>query len=93
MSRADLERFGEQLDYEIFPVLVQLVTQTPPQPGPLPAPVEPPALSEGPHLGYAVQWFIFAVIAMVGYPLILRRVARTRANRSDGPEAAATVPT
>jgi surfeit locus 1 family protein len=37
--------------------------------------VPPPELSEGPHLGYAFQWFTFTVIALVGYPLILRRRA------------------
>ena len=36
----------------------------------------PPALDEGPHFSYAVQWFIFATVAIVGYPLILRRRAR-----------------
>jgi surfeit locus 1 family protein len=36
----------------------------------------PPAISSGPHLAYAVQWFLFAVIVVTGYPLLLRRVAR-----------------
>ena len=39
---------------------------------------EPPDLDAGPHLGYAMQWFSFSLIALVGYPLILRRVARSR---------------
>jgi len=30
-------------------------------------------LSEGPHLGYAVQWFSFALILLVGYPIYVRR--------------------
>lgn len=38
-----------------------------------------PELDAGPHRSYAVQWFIFATIGAVGYPLILRRVARDRA--------------
>lgn len=37
-----------------------------------------PELSEGPHLGYAMQWFIFSTIALVGYPIILRRVVARR---------------
>lgn len=37
-----------------------------------------PELSEGPHLSYAVQWFIFSTIALVGYPIILRRVVARR---------------
>jgi surfeit locus 1 family protein len=33
-----------------------------------------PELDEGPHLSYAVQWFAFAAIALVGYlVLVLRR--------------------
>lgn len=39
--------------------------------------LEPPALDEGPHLGYAIQWFSFAAIAVVGWAtLVLRREAR-----------------
>lgn len=35
----------------------------------------PPPLDEGPHLSYAVQWFSFAAIAIVGAGVV---VARTR---------------
>ena len=54
--------------------------------------VPPPELSEGPHLGYAVQWFIFSAIALVGYPLVLRRVIARRGKEvddddPDGPDA------
>ena len=30
-------------------------------------------LTEGPHLGYAIQWFIFATILGIGYPLYVQR--------------------
>ena len=50
--------------------------------GPL-YPVPPPPLSKGPHLSYAVQWFIFSVIALVGYPVILRRQAYGRDRSAD----------
>ena len=40
--------------------------------------VEDPTLNEGPHLSYAIQWFTFSTIAVIGYPLILRRNARQR---------------
>lgn len=43
-----------------------------------PSPVPLPDLGNGPHFGYAVQWFIFTTIAIVGYPLVLRRVARQK---------------
>lgn len=58
--------------------VVQRVRSDPPAAEPLVA-VPPPDLDAGPHRSYAVQWFIFATIGLVGYPLILRRVARDRA--------------
>jgi cytochrome oxidase assembly protein ShyY1 len=40
-------------------------------------------LSEGPHLSYAVQWFIFATIAVIGYGVLVRReLVRTRPPRA-----------
>ena len=72
MARPDLARLAQQLDADLLPVYVQLQTQSPPT-GDLPIPVPPPDLGEGSHLAYAVQWFVFATIATIGYPLILRR--------------------
>lgn len=92
LSRPDLGRFQQQLDYDIYPVLVQLADQTPEQEADLPVALRPPELSEGPHLGYAMQWFIFAIIALVGYPLVLRRVAAGKAKETEGSGSAATVP-
>ena len=43
--------------------------------------IPPPPLDGGPHISYAVQWFVFSLIAIIGYPLVLRRVARDRAGR------------
>ncbi len=40
--------------------------------------VEAPPLDNGPHLNYAVQWFSFAVIAVVGTALFTRRSRRSR---------------
>jgi surfeit locus 1 family protein len=75
LSRVDLDRLQEQVDADLFPVWLQLETQDP-APGAQPTPVEPPELTDGPHLAYAFQWFTFTLIALVGYPLILRRRAQ-----------------
>jgi cytochrome oxidase assembly protein ShyY1 len=40
------------------------------------AAVPPPDLGDGPHLAYAVQWFLFAAVGLVGYPLLLRHRAQ-----------------
>lgn len=48
--------------------------QEPAQDRPVPAPL--PALTEGPHLGYAIQWFTFAAVALVGGVVLVRRDRR-----------------
>jgi len=37
-------------------------------------------LSEGPHQGYAIQWFTFAAIAFFGYPLLVFTKEKKRKN-------------
>ena len=75
LARPDIERYAAQLDYTVHPYYLQLTSQDPPS-GDYPVMVALPAPGDGPHLGYAVQWFIFTVIAVVGYPLVLRHVSR-----------------
>lgn len=81
LARVDLDRLEAQVDYDVLPAYVQLVGSDPgesPTAGDVPAlvPLGPPEPEEGPHLSYAVQWFIFTTIAAGGYGLLLRRVAR-----------------
>ena len=40
---------------------------------PLPRRLEPPALNDGPHLLYAIQWIAFAAIFLGGGVIVLRR--------------------
>jgi surfeit locus 1 family protein len=67
---------GTDLPYPLVPVYVLLQTQDPPQASGIPAPVPPPTLNEGPHLSYAMQWFAFATIAIVGCVVLFRRDRR-----------------
>lgn len=76
ISRVDLARLQAQTDLELQEVWVQLAEQVPPQEG-LPLLVAPPQPGEGPpHLSYAMQWFAFAGIVLVSYPVLLYRTAR-----------------
>ncbi len=54
-------------------------------PAPATAPLrEPrPALDEGPHLSYALQWVVFAVGALVGFVVLARRTAFDDADDAD----------
>jgi surfeit locus 1 family protein len=54
--------------------LIPLFLQATPAAGrPLPRAVPLPAMDEGPHLGYAVQWFSFAIIGVVGLLVLMLR--------------------
>ena len=46
--------------------------RSPGSPGPPPR-VQPPSLDEGPHRNYAVQWFSFAAISIIGLVIFIRR--------------------
>ncbi|MEO5510642.1 MAG: SURF1 family cytochrome oxidase biogenesis protein, partial [Longimicrobiales bacterium] len=70
-----------QFPYPLAPFLVQLL----PASGgfTIPRALDPPTLDEGPHLSYALQWFSFAVIAIVGWItyLLRNRAVRSGATR------------
>jgi surfeit locus 1 family protein len=68
----NLERISQQAPYPLLDVYIQ--PQVDPADRTPPIPFQPELeLSEGPHLGYAVQWFIFAGIFILGYPFYLRK--------------------
>lgn len=78
LARADVARLAQQVDYPLSPVVLQV--DAPEQPGATqPFALALPALDSGPHFSYAAQWFIFSAIAIIGYPLVLRRVALGKA--------------
>ena len=76
--RLDLASLRARLPYPVLPLYVEQL----PAPGepPFPRRVPPPALDEGSHLSYAVQWFGFAAIALVGLGVMLLRGRRGGAN-------------
>ena len=88
LARVDLNRFGDQLSMPLEPVWVMLDDQEPAQPGgasALPQEVALDLPSPSKNFSYMVQWWIFAAIAIIGYPLVLRRVARNRARGEQVP--------
>jgi surfeit locus 1 family protein len=71
-NNLDLERLAKQSGTELLPMYLQRVPESRESEPPF---AQPPRLdlSEGSHLGYAVQWFTFALILLSGYPLFARR--------------------
>ncbi len=62
-----------------FPGYVQLAASSPPQDGLVLLPV--PTIDEGQNVSYAIQWLIFAGVAMGGWFFFLRREAIEDAER------------
>jgi len=75
----DIPRIQQQSSYTLSPVSIELRAQVPAQPGALPIPAPSPEFTEGSHLAYAIQWFAFALIGLIGYAALLRRNRRTSA--------------
>ncbi len=78
IRRVDLPRLAEQLPGEVAPVFVQLIASDPPIEVGDPEPVVLPELSNGPHLSYAIQWFVFSLCVAIGWVLAVRRSLRAR---------------
>ena len=71
-NNADIAHIATQMPYPILPVYIQPPTD--PSDNKPPIPYQPEIeITEGPHLGYALQWFTFATILFVGYPFYLRK--------------------
>lgn len=66
-ARGDVDpaRLRDSVPYPLLPVVVQLNDTAAPHPVGLRR-WRPPALGHGPHLSYAIQWFSFALIVVVG---------------------------
>ena len=69
-SRVDITRIQEQTPTSLAPVYLVSIGERGEE---LPVPVNPPTFDDdGPHLAYAIQWFAFALIGLVGYVFLAR---------------------
>ncbi len=72
-NRVDVNRIQQQVTADLidFYIVHEL-----PDEGQLPAPVDLPAFEDdGPHLAYAIQWFGFALVGLIGFGFLARRKA------------------
>lgn len=72
VRRIDPEIQSAFTDYEFLDEYL-LLTGHRYEPAELPVLPEAPGVSLGPHLAYAGQWFLFAAVVLIGYPMLLRR--------------------
>ncbi|MEO1057052.1 MAG: SURF1 family protein [Actinomycetota bacterium] len=78
IRRVEIDRLAPQFDGTVAPIYLDLIESTPPVSDTDPTPVPAPDLDEGPHLSYAMQWFIFAVCVVIGWVLAVRRSITNR---------------
>lgn len=78
IRRIDVPRLAQQFPGDVAPVYVQLIAAEPEIAVGDPEPVVLPELSNGPHLSYSIQWFVFALCVAIGWVLAVRRSLRTR---------------
>jgi surfeit locus 1 family protein len=71
--RVDIPRIQEQVPYPLLPVFLEEEPAAGEPARRFPRPDPDIELSEGPHLGYAIQWFAFAGILLGGYTLLFRQ--------------------
>lgn len=75
VAAVDVQQLSETAAVPLYPVYVELTEQSPP-PGAAPELIDAPPVEAGPHLAYAVQWFLFAALVPVGLWVYLRAEIR-----------------
>jgi cytochrome oxidase assembly protein ShyY1 len=69
--------------YDVLPAYVEAQYQDPAPASGAPALPEPQRDSSVNHVSYALQWFSFAAIVLIGWPIVLWRVARRPPRRAE----------
>ena len=70
-NNVNLDRMSAQIDVELIPIYIQMDIDEEDSVPPIPFQPEV-EINEGPHLGYAGQWFMFATILFFGYPFYIK---------------------
>ncbi len=82
VTRIDLGLLQRNEPYRLYPVVLQLLKQDPAQATGSPQPLPPAPLDSGPYFSYAIQWWLFTAVGLVGWPLLIRRSARERSRQA-----------
>ena len=73
IARVDIDRLQQQVSFSLLPVYVIADQSGVTFPIAL---AQPDTSDEGPHLLYAIEWFSFTLISVVGYFFLLRRAVQ-----------------
>ena len=88
VPRVDLRAIGATLPYRVRPVWIEAQAISPAPTRHAPSLPQPPPPDPVNHMEYAIEWFAFALIPLVGWPMVLPRLLRQRkAAMSSSPES------
>jgi cytochrome oxidase assembly protein ShyY1 len=76
IHRIDVGLLAGQFDATVLPMYVEQLGPTKPL-----QEIVGPALDEGPHLSYTIQWFIFSACVIAGWVLAVRRSIAVRSGK------------
>jgi cytochrome oxidase assembly protein ShyY1 len=88
----ELDDIAASLGRPVYTGAYGLLDSEAPAPAERPVAAAEPALDEGPHLSYAVQWIVFALFGFFGLGYALRQEYRIRREEREGPDAAPREP-
>ena len=71
LATVDLARIGQQVGPILQPVWIEAQYQSPRASAADPKLPEPPSPDRVNHLEYAIEWFAFALIPIVGFPIYM----------------------
>lgn len=81
LSRVDLELIQRSLPYALLPVYIQIIADGGGSEGSRSFPLaadRPEFVDNGNHFSYAIQWFSFSAVLVVGYGFLIRSRARKK---------------
>jgi surfeit locus 1 family protein len=76
--RLDADSIGALVGETLPPLYLQLLPDSASPATAPPSPIPLPGRDEGPRMGYAIQWFSFAAIAVIGFAIVALRAKGPR---------------
>jgi cytochrome oxidase assembly protein ShyY1 len=76
LASIQLENYAAELDYPVYTGGYGMMASEDPAPPTKPVAIPKPAIDEGPHLSYSMQWYAFGLLFFVGYGYAARQQAR-----------------